>query len=123
MVLSTFSHYSMFHIFANMYVLHSFANAAAQSLGTEQLLGVYLSAGVISSLTSYLFKASVGGAGMSLGAVSVDTLLSIVKSLINCKSQSGAIMGVLAYVCSRYPDTELGILFLPMVTFSAGSVI
>lgn len=37
--------------------------------------------------------------------------------------QSGAIMGVLAYVCSQHPDTELGILFLPMVTFSAGSVI
>lgn len=70
MVLSTFSHYSMFHIFANMYVLHSFANAAALSLGTEQLLGVYLSAGVISSLASYVFKAFVGGAGMSLGAVS-----------------------------------------------------
>lgn len=37
--------------------------------------------------------------------------------------QSGAIMGILAYVCTKYPDTELGILFLPMVTFSAGSAI
>lgn len=32
-------------------------------------------------------------------------------------------MGILAYVCTKYPDTELGILFLPMVTFSAGSAI
>ncbi|KAI8129108.1 mitochondrial, Presenilins-associated rhomboid-like protein [Lucilia cuprina] len=36
---------------------------------------------------------------------------------------SGAIMAVLAYVCAQYPDTQLSILFLPMVTFSAGSAI
>lgn len=70
MVLSTFSHYSGFHIFANMYVLHSFANVATKSLGTEQFLGLYLTAGVLSSLASYAFKASAGAAGMSLGAVS-----------------------------------------------------
>lgn len=71
MVLSTFSHYSTLHIIANMYVLHSFVNAAIPTLGIEQLLGVYLSAGVVASLTSYLFKTFVGVAGMSLGAVSV----------------------------------------------------
>lgn len=69
MVLSTFSHYSTFHIFANMYVLHSFANAAVMSLGMEQFLGLYLCAGVISSLSSYLFKTAIGTAGLSLGAV------------------------------------------------------
>lgn len=74
MVLSTFSHYSGFHIFANMYVLHSFANAATLSLGTEQFLGVYMAAGVVSSLASYVMKASVGAAGMSLGAVSTPHL-------------------------------------------------
>lgn len=41
MVLSTFSHYSLFHLFANMYVLHSFS-AATNSLGREQFLGLYL---------------------------------------------------------------------------------
>lgn len=71
MLLSTFSHYSGFHIFANMYVLHSFANAATLSLGTEQFLGVYLAAGVVSSLASYVMKATVGAAGMSLGAVRI----------------------------------------------------
>lgn len=70
MLLSTFSHYSTFHIFANMYVLHSFANAAVMSLGKEQFLALYLSAGVVSSLASYLYKASIGTAGLSLGAVS-----------------------------------------------------
>nr|XP_044248631.1 presenilins-associated rhomboid-like protein, mitochondrial isoform X2 [Drosophila takahashii]XP_044248632.1 presenilins-associated rhomboid-like protein, mitochondrial isoform X2 [Drosophila takahashii] len=102
MFLSTFSHYSAMHIFANMYVMHSFANAAVLSLGKEQFLAVYLSAGVFSSLMSVLYKAGTSQAGMSLGA-------------------SGAIMTLLAYVCTQYPDTQLSILFLPALTFSAGA--
>lgn len=104
MFLSTFSHYSLFHIFANMYVLHSFSNAAVLSLGREQFLAVYLSAGVIASLSSVVVKTITSTAGLSIGA-------------------SGAIMTILAYVCTQYPDTQLSILFLPMVTFSAGSAI
>lgn len=69
MFLSTFSHYSLFHLFANMYVLHSFS-AAAQGLGREQFLGLYLSAGVIASLASYAFKVATANPGYSLGAVS-----------------------------------------------------
>lgn len=37
--------------------------------------------------------------------------------------QSGAILGILAYVCTRYPETELQIMFLPMFTFSAENAI
>ncbi|XP_063700818.1 presenilins-associated rhomboid-like protein, mitochondrial [Culicoides brevitarsis] len=104
MLLSTFSHYSAFHIFANMYVLHSFSNGAVASLGAEQFLGVYLTGGVISSLASYMYKAAVMQPGLSLGA-------------------SGAILTILAYICAKYPDTQLSIMFLPMFTFSAGSAI
>ncbi|KAM8711893.1 hypothetical protein ACLKA7_012406 [Drosophila subpalustris] len=104
MFLSTFSHYSVMHIFANMYVLHSFSNAAVLSMGKEQFMAVYLSAGVFSSLMSVLYKAGTRNPGMSLGA-------------------SGAIMTVLAYVCAQYPETQLSILFLPTVTFSAGAAI
>lgn len=106
MVLSTFSHYSMFHIFANMYVLHSFSNAAAQSLGTEQLLGVYLSAGVISSLASYLFKASVGGAGMSLGAVSgcwIFVIVAFVLSVTVSVRRDNGCPCVRVFPISRHP--------------------
>jgi len=104
MVLSTFSHYSAFHLFANMYVLHSFSTGAVNALGKEQFLGLYLSAGVFSSLASYVYKAVVSQPGLSLGA-------------------SGAIMAILAYVCARYPETQLSILFLPMYTFSAAAAI
>ncbi|XP_058062035.1 presenilins-associated rhomboid-like protein, mitochondrial [Anopheles bellator] len=104
MVLSTFSHYSLFHILANMYVLHSFSHAAVATLGREQFLGMYLSAGVIASFASHVLKTVSRQPGLSLGA-------------------SGAIMAVLAYVCTQYPDTQLSILFLPMYTFSAGAAI
>uniref|UniRef100_A0A6B2EGT5 rhomboid protease n=1 Tax=Phlebotomus kandelakii TaxID=1109342 RepID=A0A6B2EGT5_9DIPT len=104
MFLSTFSHYSLFHIFANMYVLRSFSGPAIHALGREQFLGLYLSAGVVSSLASYIYKTGVRQAGLSLGA-------------------SGAIMAILAYVCTQYPDTQLSIIFLPMFTFSAGTAI
>lgn len=31
-------------------------------------------------------------------------------------------MGVLGYVCTQYPETKLGIILLPLFTFSAGAV-
>lgn len=68
MFLSTFSHYSLFHLFANMYVLHSFSGAV-NSLGREQFVGLYLAAGVISSFTSYAYKIATLQPGFSLGAV------------------------------------------------------
>nr|CAD7458798.1 unnamed protein product [Timema tahoe] len=104
MFLSTFSHYSAFHLFANMYVLHSFSSGAVAALSKEQFLALYLSAGVISSFSSYLFKVVTSQPGLSLGA-------------------SGAIMAVLAYVCTKFPDTKLSIIFLPFFTFPAGTAI
>ncbi|KAL3282153.1 hypothetical protein HHI36_005348 [Cryptolaemus montrouzieri] len=104
MLLSTFSHYSSLHLLANMYVLHSFSTGAAQGLGKEQFLGFYLSAGVISSLASYLYKIVTKQPGLSLGA-------------------SGAIMAILGYVCTQYPDTKLGIILIPLFSFSAGVAI
>lgn len=71
MALSTFSHYSLFHIFANMYVLHSFSHSFERALGIEQATGVYLTAGVVSSLASYVYKKGIGVPGYSLGAVRI----------------------------------------------------
>lgn len=104
MFLSTFSHYSVFHICANMYVLHSFSNIAVMSMGREQFTFLYLLAGVTASLGSYMYKVGLGHAGLSIGA-------------------SGAIMAILAYVCTEFPDTKLNIILLPTFTFSAGMAI
>lgn len=45
MILSTFSHFSFFHMAANMYVLWSFSTSAVSLLGREQFMAVYMSAG------------------------------------------------------------------------------
>lgn len=103
MFLSTFSHFSFFHLCANMYVLHSFSHGAVNFLGPEQFLGLYLSSGVISSFASYVYKVLTLQPGLSLGA-------------------SGAIMTILAFVCTQYPDTKMSILFLPQLQFSAENV-
>ncbi|XP_032674279.1 presenilins-associated rhomboid-like protein, mitochondrial [Odontomachus brunneus] len=102
MVLSMFSHLSIFHLAGNMYVLHSFSTIAVSSLGKEQFLAVYLSGGVISSFVSYLYKTVTRTATMSLGA-------------------SGAIMGVLGYIFTEFPTIPLHIIFLPAITFTAGT--
>lgn len=104
MLLSTFSHYSLFHMAANMYVLWSFSSSIVSMLGREQFMAFYLSAGVISTFFSYVSKTASGRMGPSLGA-------------------SGAIMAVLAAVCTKMPEAKLGIIFLPMFTFTAANAL
>nr|XP_048720093.1 presenilins-associated rhomboid-like protein, mitochondrial isoform X2 [Caretta caretta] len=104
MLLSTFSHFSLFHMAANMYVLWSFSSSIVSLLGREQFIAVYLSAGVISTFVSYISKVTTGRFGPSLGA-------------------SGAIMTVLAAVCTKMPEAKLAIILLPMFTFTAGNAL
>ncbi|XP_037643157.1 presenilins-associated rhomboid-like protein, mitochondrial [Sebastes umbrosus] len=104
MVLSSFSHYSIVHMVANMYVLWTFSSGIVSLLGKEQFLAVYLSAGVISTMVSYMCKTATGRLHPSLGA-------------------SGAVMAVLAAVCAKVPEAKLGIIFLPMITFTAGNAL
>ncbi|KAK6302315.1 hypothetical protein J4Q44_G00266700 [Coregonus suidteri] len=104
MLLSTFSHYSIIHMAANMYVLWTFSSSIVSLLGKEQFLAVYLSAGVISTMVSYVCKTATGRLHPSLGA-------------------SGAIMTVLAAVCTKMPEAKLGIILLPMVSFTAGNAL
>ncbi|XP_036880100.1 presenilin-associated rhomboid-like protein, mitochondrial isoform X4 [Manis javanica] len=104
MLLSTFSHFSLFHMAANMYVLWSFSSSIVNILGQEQFMAVYLSAGVISNFVSYVCKVATGRYGPSLGA-------------------SGAIMTILAAVCTKIPEGRLAIIFLPMFTFTAGNAL
>lgn len=47
-----------------------FFTAAVAALGKEQFVGMYLSAGVVSSFTSFLYKVVANQPGLSLGAVS-----------------------------------------------------
>lgn len=71
MLFVTFSHYSLLHLIINMYVLYDFCKIAVTELGREQFLALYLTSGVVSSFSSYLYKATVGIKDPSLGAVSI----------------------------------------------------
>ncbi|CDQ62533.1 unnamed protein product [Oncorhynchus mykiss] len=59
---------------------------------------------VISTMFSYVCKTASGRLGPSLGA-------------------SGAIMTVLAAVCTKMPEAKLAIIFLPIYAFSAGNAL
>lgn len=105
MLFSAFSHYSFFHLFANMYVLWSFAPAITQVLGREQFVATYVSAAVISSFTSNVYKIFRKSRVPSLGA-------------------SGAIMAMIGIVCIHYPSTRLSVAFVDQLiphSFSADS--
>lgn len=113
-----------------MYVLNSFSHGVCMTLGKEQAVALYLTAGCVASFASYAHKVFTGLSGASLGAVSsIQLILHYNSTLIfffkkkNKFFQSGAILGFLGYICTKYPDTQLQIMFLPMFQFSADSAI
>lgn len=100
MILSCFSHSSPLHFTFNMFALYSFSNIATSLLGPEQLIALFLSAGAVSSLTSMTFRLATRRFTPSLGA-------------------SGAILGVVAYVCICRPETNLLLFFIPIAAGNA----
>uniref|UniRef100_A0A8C6GWI0 Presenilin-associated rhomboid-like protein, mitochondrial n=1 Tax=Mus spicilegus TaxID=10103 RepID=A0A8C6GWI0_MUSSI len=101
MLLSTFSHFSLFHMAANMYVLWSFSSSIVNILGQEQFVAVYLSAGVISNFVSYVCKVATGRYGPSLGAalkaiIAMDTAGMILgwKFFDHAAHLGGALFGI-----------------------------
>jgi rhomboid-like protein len=95
LLLSMFSHIGVLHFAFNMYALWSFGRLVHDSLGREQFLALYASAGVLSSLASHLLRR--GGSYSSLGA-------------------SGALYAMLAVTAVLRPDAGIGLVFLPFST-------
>lgn len=95
MLLSCFSHINVLHFAFNMYALYSFSNFATTLLGPEQLVGLYLSAGAVSSFSSIACRLLRREYIPSLGA-------------------SGALLGVVAYICVARPETQLLLFFMPL---------
>lgn len=100
MILSCFSHSMPLHFAFNMWALYSFAPFATGLLGPEQLIGLFLSAGVVSSWSSITFRLLSNRTIPSLGA-------------------SGALLGVIAYICVARQDTNLLLFFIPMTAGTA----
>ena len=68
MLLSTFSHTNLTHLAVNMICLWSFAPTVVNLLGKEQAAALYVSAGMSSSLASYLLNALRATTTVSVGA-------------------------------------------------------
>lgn len=100
MILSCFSHSSALHFGVNMYALYSFSTIANALLGPEQLIGLFIGAGTVSSLASIAHRLITGRVVPSLGA-------------------SGALLGVIAYVCVTRPDSGLLLFFIPLAAGTA----
>lgn len=100
MILSFFSHASPLHFAFNMYALYSFSSIATALLGPEQLIGLFVSAGTVSSLASISHRLITKRFTPSLGA-------------------SGALLGVIAYVCMVRPDSNLLLFFIPIAAGNA----
>lgn len=101
MLLSCFSHASPVHFAFNMYCLYSFSNVATHLMGPEQFVALFLSAGVVSSFASLAVRVATQSQIGSIGA-------------------SGALFGIVAYVCMKMPDSEILLFFIPI---AAGNLI
>lgn len=64
---------------------------AVASLGKEQFLGVYITAGVISSMSSYFHKAIMKQSALSLGAVSFIIYAGL-TCIVLCFIQSAGLL-------------------------------
>lgn len=100
MILSCFSHTSPLHFLVNMCCIYSFSHTATDLLGPEQLVGLFLSAGAFSSLTSLAQRLMIGSNMGAMGA-------------------SGAFFGVLSYLCVVRPDQNLLLFFIPVAAGNA----
>jgi rhomboid-like protein len=107
MLLSTFSHSTLMHFGFNMYAFHSFASTAVYMFGGSQnFLAYYLSAGVLASYGSLIAR-NLGSRAMMLPSLGA----------------SGAVLFLASTVAFKNPQTELGLIFLPGVSFPAETMI
>ena len=94
MLTSVFSHYSLPHLGFNMLALYSFGVPYAREHGGDEFLAFFVSAGVLSSYGSLLYKVLARVSAPSIGA-------------------SGAVFALFADFALANPDARLYIVLLP----------
>mmetsp|Transcript_34391 Transcript_34391/g.96954 ORF Transcript_34391/g.96954 Transcript_34391/m.96954 type:complete len:178 (-) Transcript_34391:34-567(-) len=100
MITSAFSHSSAMHFGFNMLAFYSIGSSLYHSLSERDFLSLYVGSTLISSGMSLLSMARMANPAGSIGA-------------------SGALYGIFTAYALRNPDSELMIIFLPFMTFSA----
>ena len=116
MIGSLFMHVDVFHLVRNMYGLYMFAPALTRCLKPTALVGLYLSAGIAGGFASLAYHSWVPGAG-------IPASQSVGADDAGCGA-SGAIMGLVGYVCVRYPGVGITspLIKVPLPAFVFGSV-
>lgn len=103
---SAFFHKDPLHLAFNMFTLYSFGQTAHMMLGTRAFLGLYLAAGIGGSLAHLAYPSLVRRFDMP-ARYRVHWDQSGVGA-------SGAIAGLIMYVCSRIPQGEMLLMFIPL---------
>ncbi|KAL0491147.1 presenilin-associated rhomboid-like protein [Acrasis kona] len=103
LVTSAFNHSGIIHLFVNMYLLHSF-RVMERDLQSKKFTTLYFGSLLSSSLLSFANKRLRSQQIPSVGA-------------------SGAIIGLVGAIAILKPNTQLGVIFIPNFSFSAGNAL
>ena len=103
---SVFTHLQPLHLLFNMLALQSFGGAALAMLGSGAFLGLYAAAGLAGSLAQVNYPR----AAVALRAPARFSLPPDAAAV----GASGAIAGLIAYVCVRVPSGTTTVLVLPV---------
>jgi membrane associated rhomboid family serine protease len=101
---SCFSHQEIFHFGLNMVGLWSFGKVIHDTLGREQFLAMYLSAGIGANVVSHVCSLALRQS----------------RPLLPSLGASGAIYGLVASTAVLYPNSSISLIFLPMIPIKLG---
>jgi membrane associated rhomboid family serine protease len=101
LLLCCFSHASFAHIAVNMIAFWSFGGLVLSTLGTENFLAAFVSAGVVTSFASMCVSIGTQSHLPSLGA-------------------SGAILAMAAFTAAAYPELKFSFIFMEPVCWVLG---
>lgn len=101
---SCFSHQEFFHFTLNMVGLWSFGKVIHDTLGMEQFLAMYLSAGIGANVVSHMCSLALRNS----------------RPLIPSLGASGAIYGLVASTAVLHPNSSISLIFLPMIPIKLG---
>lgn len=101
---SCFSHQEIFHFGLNMVGLWSFGKVIHDTLGREQFLAMYLSAGIGANVVSHVCSLALRNS----------------RPLIPSLGASGAIYGLVASTAVLHPNSSISLIFLPMIPIKLG---
>ncbi len=111
----SFTHFSLGHIAMNMIAIASFSAILTRIWSPEKYAGVYLGTAVASGTLSVL------------GSVGLFNLTALMRNprpllLLPSVGASGVATALVAYVCLRFPHSQIGLILLPF-SADAGNIL